>query len=153
MTNPIKAALYARVSTEEQATEGYSIQGQIEEMETYANQHDMKIVKRYLDEGVSGKNISGRPQMKQLVKDLNSGEFDAVIIYKIDRIARRLKDALDIAERCEQANVKLISLKENMDLADSMGIVIFQLSATFAEFERNLTVERLKMGMSQRAKI
>ncbi|KGX84839.1 recombinase family protein [Pontibacillus litoralis] len=150
MTKPV--AIYARVSTEEQATEGYSIQGQIEEMETYAEQRGMEVVRRYLDEGVSGKNISGRPQMKRLLKDLGSGDFQAVIVYKIDRISRKSKDALEIAERCDQANVKLISLKEDMDITTPMGKMMFQMASNFSEYERNSIIERLKMGMNQRAK-
>lgn len=152
MNNLIKAALYARVSTEEQATEGFSINAQIEEIETYAQKNNMEIVARYVDEGVSGKNISGRPEMKRLLKDIESKDFTTVIVYKIDRISRKSKDALEIAERCEQANISLISLKENFDIATPMGKMIFQIMSNFSEFERNSIVDRAKMGMLQRAK-
>jgi len=152
MSNLTKAALYARVSTEEQATEGFSIQAQIEDIETYAKRNNMEIVARYVDEGVSGKNISGRPEMKRLLRDIESDDFSTVIVYKIDRISRKSKDALEIAERCEQANVSLISLKENFDIATPIGKMIFQIMSNFSEFERNSIVDRAKMGMLQRAK-
>lgn len=152
MSNKTYAALYARVSTEEQATEGFSIQAQIEDIETYAKRNNMEIVARYVDEGVSGKNISGRPEMKRLLKDIENKEFRMVIVYKIDRISRKSKDALEIAERCEQANVSLISIKENFDIATPMGKMIFQIMSNFSEFERNSIVDRAKMGMLQRAK-
>ncbi|MED4353970.1 recombinase family protein [Schinkia azotoformans] len=152
MSNLTKAALYARVSTEEQATEGFSIQAQIEDIEDYAKRNNMEIVARYVDEGVSGKNISGRPEMKRLLKDIENKEFSMVVVYKIDRISRKSKDALEIAERCEQANVSLISIKENFDIATSMGKMIFQIMSNFSEFERNSIVDRAKMGMLQRAK-
>ncbi|GGM28296.1 recombinase RecB [Paraliobacillus quinghaiensis] len=152
MSEKIKAALYVRVSTEEQAKEGYSILAQIEEIENYAQSSNMEIVMRYVDEGVSGKNISGRPQMKRLLKDIESKYFSTVVVYKIDRISRKSKDALEIAERCEQANVSLISLKENFDIATPMGKMVFQMMSNFSEYERNSIIERGKMGMIQRAK-
>lgn len=150
--NKILAALYARVSTEEQATEGFSIQAQIEDIEAYAKRNNMEIVGRYIDEGVSGKSISGRPEMKRLLKDIESKNFSKVIVYKIDRISRKSKDAMEIAERCEQANVSLISLNENFDIATPMGKMIFQIMSNFSEYERNTIVDRAKMGMLQRAK-
>lgn len=152
MTNPTKAALYARVSTEEQATEGYSIKAQIGEIENYAKNNNMEIVARYVDEGVSGKSISGRPKMKQMLKDIDANLFNTIIVYKIDRISRKSKDSMEIAERCEQANISLISLRENFDYATPMGKMVFQMMSNISEFERNVIVERAKMGMIQRAK-
>ncbi|NWO15164.1 recombinase family protein [Virgibacillus sp.] len=152
MKNTIKAALYARVSTEEQASEGYSIQAQIAEIEAYAKNNNMEIVARYVDEGVSGKNISGRPRMKQMLNDIDANIFSSVIVYKIDRISRKSKDALEIAERCEQANISLNSLKENFDIATPMGKMVFQMMSNFSEYERNSIIDRGKMGMVQRAK-
>lgn len=150
--NKVPAALYARVSTEEQATEGFSIPAQIEDIEAYATRNNMEIVARYVDEGVSGKSISGRPEMKRLLKDIDSKKFSKIIVYKIDRISRKSKDAMEIAERCEQANVSLISLNENFDIATPMGKMIFQIMSNFSEYERNSIVDRAKMGMLQRAK-
>ncbi|MEI5908367.1 recombinase family protein [Bacillus spongiae] len=152
MSNRTKAVFYARVSTEDQAREGFSIQAQIEGIEDYAKRNNMEIVKRYIDEGASGKNISGRPEMKRLLKDMQSNEFGTIIVYKIDRIARKSKDALEIAERCKEANVSLISLKENFDFATPIGNIVFQMMSNFSEFERNSIIDRGKMGMTQRAK-
>ncbi|UCZ53217.1 recombinase family protein [Bacillus shivajii] len=152
MTNPIPAAIYARVSTEEQAKEGFSIRAQIEELETYAKNHGMDIVERYIDNGASGKSIAGRQEMTRLLKDIEKGTFKKVIVYKIDRIARNSRDAMEIAERCQQADIGLISLKENFDIANPAGKMMFQMMSNFAEFERNTINDRLKMGMIQRAK-
>ena len=109
----IKAAIYARVSTEEQATEGYSIPAQISELEKYADLHGIEIVTRYIDEGVSGKSIQGRPQMKKLLRDASNQMFNYVLVFKLDRLARKMKDSLDIIETLEKNNVKLISLNEH----------------------------------------
>lgn len=146
-----KVALYARVSTEEQAKEGFSIPAQLDELRRYAERHEYEIVQEYVDEGVSGKSIAGRPQMKRLLKDASLGIFNAVIVYKIDRISRKLKDALEIAELLDQTNVSLLSLNENFDMSTPTGKVLFQLLGSFAEFERNNIVSRVRMGMKERA--
>lgn len=148
----LKAALYARVSTEEQAKEGYSITAQISEIRKYAEQNGLEIVDEYVDEGASGKSIAGRPQMKRLLKDANQQRFGVVIIYKIDRLARKLKDALEISETLERNNVRLISLNEKFDTTTAFGRTAFQMICSFAELERNNIVERVKLGMEQRAK-
>ena len=148
----LKAALYARVSTEEQAKEGYSIAAQISEIKKYAEQHGYEIVDEYVDEGASGKSIEGRPQMKRLLKDASQQKFGVVIIYKIDRLARKLKDALEISEILEKNNVNLISLNEKFDTTTAFGRTAFQMICSFAELERNNIVERVKLGMEQRAK-
>ncbi|MFC4402366.1 recombinase family protein [Gracilibacillus xinjiangensis] len=147
-----RAVIYARVSTEEQASKGHSIEAQIEEIKEYAKQRNMEIVEEYIDEGVSGKNISGRPEMKRLLRDLDSGTFKVVIVYKFDRVARRSKDAMEIADRCETENISLISCKEDFDITTPEGKMMFQIMSNFAEFERNTIIDRLKMGMNQRAK-
>lgn len=148
----LKAALYARVSTEEQAKEGYSIAAQISEIKKYAEQNGFEIVDEYVDEGASGKSIAGRPQMKRLLKDASQQKFGVVIIYKIDRLARKLKDALEISETLERNNVNLISLNEKFDTTTAFGRTAFQMICSFAELERNNIVERVKLGMEQRAK-
>lgn len=148
----LKAALYARVSTEEQAKEGYSIAAQIAEIRRYAEQNGLEIVDEYVDEGASGKSIAGRTQMKRLLKDANLKKFGVVIIYKIDRLARKLKDALEISDTLERNNVNLISLNEKFDTTTAFGRTAFQMICSFAELERNNIVERVKLGMEQRAK-
>lgn len=147
-----KAVIYVRVSTEEQATEGFSIQAQLDALRNYAHFHEMDIVNEYLDEGVSGKNISGRPQLLRLIKDSRNKQFDTVLIYKIDRIARKAKDSLQILDELEELGVKLVSLKENFDASTPVGKLMYQMMSGFAEMERSTIIERTTMGMNERAK-
>lgn len=147
-----KAVIYARVSTEEQVREGFSIQAQIAELERYAELKNYEIIKQYIDEGASGKSIAGRPQIKRLIKDAQDGHFEIVMVYKIDRLARKLRDALEISDTLELHNVKLLSLKEDFDTSTPHGKTSFQIMCSFAELERNNIVDRVKMGMIQRAK-
>jgi site-specific DNA recombinase len=152
MTISNRAAIYARVSTEEQATQGYSIQAQLEELRRYAQFQQLDILGEYVDEGASGKSISGRIEMKRLLKDVQKGMFDFVLFYKLDRIARDLKDALEISDILDQNNVKMYVHVEKIDTSTSSGKMYFQIMGSVAEFERNTIVDRVKMGMTQRAK-
>lgn len=108
--NKIKAVLYARVSTEEQATEGYNAQKEL--LNEFAHKHNFEIIDEYIDEGKSGKNIEGRPEMKRLLKDAKNENFNAVIVYKLDRLSRKTKDSLEIVEVLEFHNIQLISYSE-----------------------------------------
>ncbi len=152
MTPTIRAALYARVSTEEQAKEGFSITAQIDEIRKYCERNDIEIVSEYVDEGKSGKSISGRPQMRKLLTNAGQNKFDVLVIYKIDRLARKLKDALEISDTLERNNVRLVSLSEQIDTTTPFGKASFQFLGSFAELERNTIIGRVKMGMEQRAK-
>ncbi|MGY3714915.1 recombinase family protein [Sutcliffiella cohnii] len=152
MDNKMKAVLYARVSTEEQATEGYSINAQKELLYEYANKNNIEIIEEYIDEGKSGKSIEGRPEMKRLLRDAKEENFNAVIIYKLDRISRKTKDALEIAEKLDFHNVQLISYSENIDTTTPGGKMFFTILSSVAEMERSTIIDRAKMGMVQRAK-
>lgn len=152
MDNKMKAVLYARVSTEEQATEGYSINAQKELLYEYANKNNIEIIEEYIDEGKSGKSIEGRPEMKRLLRDAKDENFNAVIIYKLDRLSRKTKDALEIAEKLDFHNVQLISYSENIDTTTPGGKMFFTILSSVAEMERSTIIDRAKMGMVQRAK-
>jgi len=150
--NTKKAVIYARVSTEEQATEGFSIKAQLSELYRQAELLNMEVINEYIDEGVSGKSIAGRPEMKKLLADARHRKFDIVLVYKLDRVSRKLKDALEISDELERNNVQLMSLNENFDTTTPMGKMVFQMISSFAELERNTIVGRVKMGMTERAK-
>lgn len=150
--NKKTAAIYVRVSTEEQATEGFSIQAQLSELERYALQNNLDIVERYIDEGFSGKTIEGRPQMRRLLKEVKQRQFQSVLIYRTDRLSRRTKDSLEIIEIFQKNNIQLLSITENVDLSNPVGIAMFQIMSSINELERNTIITRVKMGMTERAK-
>lgn len=148
----IRAVIYARVSTEEQASEGFSIAAQLAELQKYADQHNIEIVDRYIDEGASGKDIKGRPQLIRLLKDATRQRFQIVMFYKLDRLARKLRDQLEISDSLLNFNVKLVSLKENFDTTTPSGMMTFQMFGMIAELERSNIIERGKLGQKQRAR-
>ena len=147
----MKAAVYCRVSTLEQAEQGYSLIAQQEKLEVYAKGMGYSIFNVYVDDGFSGKNLQ-RPAVTKLISDVKKGLINIVLIYKLDRLSRKVKDVLELVELFEQFNVSLFSLSENLDLSSPFGRAALKMSATFSELERETIVERMKMGKTQRAK-
>ena len=88
-----KVAIYARVSTLEQAERGYSIGEQVDKLKKHCEIYDYSIYKEYVDAGYSGAKLD-RPDMKELIDDAKNGKFEAVIVYKLDRLSRNLQNAL-----------------------------------------------------------
>ncbi|WHX79089.1 recombinase family protein [Priestia flexa] len=146
-----KVAIYARVSTEEQASEGYSINAQLQTLRQYANLYNWEIADEYVDEGISGKNITGRPAMQRLVADVEHDKFQAVLVWKISRLSRNMLDTLTLLDKFEDFGVKFISYSENFDTGSPIGRLVVQLMASIAEMERNTLSENVKLGMKQRA--
>ena len=87
----MKAALYIRVSTQEQATEGYSLDAQLQKLTSYANYMHYEISGVYRDEGQSAASTN-RPELKRLLRDISAEKVDCVLIYKLDRLSRRVRE-------------------------------------------------------------
>lgn len=141
--------LYVRVSTAEQAQEGYSVDVQKEKLIAYANYKSYNIIGVYSDEGFSGKTLV-RPAMERLISDIRAGKIQEVVIYKLDRLSRHVKDVLDLVDLFSEHNVTLFSLNENLDLSSPFGRAALKMSATFSELERETIVERMQMGKDAR---
>lgn len=122
MTNqPIKVAIYARVSTEEQAEQGYSIDAQLDTLRKYFQLYEKVVFEEYVDAGVSGKSIKGRYELQRLLRDADDGKFDEVIVWKFNRMARKNVDLLNIVEQLEASNIIFRSFSENFDTSTSTG--------------------------------
>lgn len=148
----MNVALYIRVSTQEQAKEGYSIGEQTERLEKYAQAHGWTVFKKYTDPGYSGANMQ-RPALKQLIQDAKSHKFEKVIVYKLDRLSRSQKDTLMIIEDILLKNdVDFVSMNENFDTSTPFGKAMIGILAVFAQLEREQIKERMKMGKEARAK-
>ncbi len=147
----MKAAIYCRVSTLEQATDGYSIGVQKEKLSAYATAQSYDIAGIYSDEGFSGKDLH-RPAMERLLAAVKAKQIDIVLIYKLDRLSRHVKDVLELVELFDKYSVTLYSLNENLDLSSPFGRAALKMSATFSELERETIVERMQMGKAARAR-
>ena len=92
----ISAGLYIRVSTERQAQEGYSVAAQKQNLMNFARGQGWNIYDIYSDEGISGKNIKDRPEVKRLINDIKNKRIDVVVLYKFDRLTRDISDTEEI---------------------------------------------------------
>ena len=111
----VSTAIYVRVSTEEQAQEGFSIRGQTEKLKSYALLKEWDIFDIYSDEGISGKNITERPAINRLISDIESGKVNNVLVFKVDRLTRSTRDLLELTELFEEYNCAFNSLTESID--------------------------------------
>ena len=142
----MKTAIYTRVSTEDQVREGYSLEVQREYLTNYSSQQGYELYEVYTDEGISA-GTTDRPALQKLLKDAKQKKFDLVIVYKIDRLSRRLKDLIEIVDQLEACGVGFKSATEPFDTTNSAGKLMFQQLGSFAEFERNRLAERVFPGM------
>ena len=145
-------AIYCRVSTDEQAEFGYSIDEQKRLLEEWCKANDYIIYKCYSDRGISGKNIKDRPALKELLSDAKAGKFDMVISWKINRVSRKLEDVLKIVNLLEKNNITFKSYSEPFETDTPAGRMQFQMMALIGEFERGTIAQNVKMGMIAKAK-
>ena len=145
------AAIYVRVSTQDQAQHGFSLEAQQENLVNYAKVLGYEIFKIYREEGKSAKNLN-RPEMINLLKDAEEKKFSAIFIYKLDRFSRSLKDLILTIDKLKEWGVDFISLQDKIETASASGKLMFQIIGAFAEFERNIIGDRTKFGMERKAK-
>lgn len=145
-----RAAIYIRVSTQEQAQEGYSVGEQKERLIAYCKAHDWLIADIYVDGGFTGSNIN-RPGMQKLIAETD--KFDVVLVYKLDRLSRSQRDTLYLIEEVFLPNkVDFVSMQESFDTSTPFGKAMIGLLAVFAQLEREQIKERTRMGRIARAK-
>src|SRR5262249_33829251 len=145
-TGTLRAAVYVRVSSEEQL-EGYSLDAQRRAAEQYCHAHGWTIVRTYADEGKSARtdDLARRPEFRALLADAESGLVDVVLVHKLDRFARNLRVTLETLERLERCRVAFASIAENMDFTSPIGKVILATLAAFAQYySDNLSWETRK---------
>jgi site-specific DNA recombinase len=147
----MKYAAYIRVSTREQAEEGYSIAAQRSRLEAYAMSQGGEIVAWYVDEGESAKDLK-RTDLKRMLKALELGVFECVLVYRLDRLTRSVLDLYQLLDAFEKHNVKFKSATEVYDTTSAMGRLFLTLVSALAQWERENLGERVSMGMLQKAK-
>jgi site-specific DNA recombinase len=139
---------YCRVSTEEQAEEGYSIDGQANRLRAYAELHDLGDVVVVSDPGRSGKDLN-RPGLQQVLEMVERGHVGHVLVWRLDRLSRNLGDLIGLADCFGQANVSLHSFTEKLDLSSATGRMFYNILGSFAQFYREQLSENIRMGNAQ----
>lgn len=152
MQKPLKAALYIRVSTEEQAEEGQSVPAQLETLKQYCSAFGIEVYDIYTDLGLSGKRLKDRMELARLMEDCIGRRFNLVLVWKISRLSRNLKDLLYLIDLFERNDVNFTSCSEKFDTSTPVGRMTLQLLGSIAEFERNTIVENVKLGLGEFAR-
>lgn len=147
-----RAAIYVRVSTEEQARDGYGLAAQEQSARAYCQAQGWELVDVYRDAGRSGKSVRGREALRELLDRAKAGQFERVVFWKLDRLGRNLRDLLEICEQLEGADVAIVSVQEAIDTGTPSGRMIRNVLGSLAEFERDIIVDRIKAGLAEKAR-
>lgn len=148
----VKAGGYLRVSTDEQAENGYSLQMQKERITAQITAKGWECFKMYEDGGQSGGKLE-RPALQEMLEDIEAGRLQAVVIYKLDRLSRKQKDTMFLIEDVFLVNgVELVSISESLDTSSPTGRAMIGMLSVFAQLERDTITERLSSGRKQKAK-
>jgi predicted site-specific integrase-resolvase len=136
-----RIALYARVST----LNGQNPEMQLAELREYAQRRGWVISGEYTDLGISGSKDS-RPQLNRMLEDAHARKFDAIAVWKLDRLGRSLKHLVTTIEDLQAYSVSFVSLRDNLDLSTPAGRLMMHIIGAMAEFERSLIQERVVAG-------
>lgn len=148
-----RVALYGRVSTEEQAIRGFSIDAQVSAMKEYCKENNMKIVDVYLDEGISGaKPPLKRPALKRLLEDVESGKIDMILFTKLDRWFRSVKEYFKVQDVLDNNKVEWKAIQEDYDTSTANGQMAITIFLAVAQNERDRTAERIKVVLDHKRK-
>ncbi len=145
---PARAVGYVRVSTEGQAADGVSLDAQRGRIEAWCRVNDYELIALHVDAGLSGKRADNRPGLQAALTDACRERHTALVVYSLSRLARSVKDTLEIAGRLDRAGADLVSLSEKIDSTSAAGQMVFRMLAILAEFERDLSSERTKVALT-----
>lgn len=143
----MRAVGYARVSTEDQAQAGVSLEAQEEKIRAYCVAKDWDLVRVIRDEGYSAKDLN-RPGMREILSEVKERTFDVVVVLKLDRLTRSVRDLGYLVEDVFGRNgVAFSSLQDNFDTSTANGRLVMNILATIAQWERDIVSERTREAM------
>ncbi len=142
-------AIYTRVSTEDQAKEGFSLDNQIDKLRSYCTARSWNVFHEYVDDGFSGRNLK-RPAYKQMMIDIDN--WDILLVLKMDRIHRNSKNFMLMMEDLNKYDKEFVSLTESLDTSTAMGRFVMNIIQLIAQLESEQIGERVYAGMEQKAR-
>lgn len=145
----MKAIGYVRVSTEEQATQGVSLDAQTEKVKAYASLYDIELVEIITDAGVSAKSLE-RPGLSKALGMLESGEAEALVIVKLDRLTRSVRDLDYLLEKYFADKFSLMSVQEQVDTRTASGRLVLNVLMSVAQWERETIGERTSQALQHK---
>jgi len=147
----MRVAIYIRVSTLDQAREGYSLDAQEKTLKKWCDDKKYVVYDLYADRGISGKDIDHRPEMARLLRDAKQKQFDIVVFWALSRFTRSVSDLYSTMEKFREWGIEMLSYTEPFDTSTPMGRAMAGIIGTFSQLERELTGERVRAAMAERA--
>jgi len=145
-----RVALYVRVSTEDQAKEGYSLDAQVKRLSDYCKFHDLEIAGLYRDEGYSGRNPF-RPEYRRMMESIDS--WDGILVLKMDRIHRNSRNFTAMMDTLRKHGKEFISMNEKLNTENAMGRFVMDIIQRVAQLESEQIGDRVRIGMARKAEI
>jgi site-specific DNA recombinase len=146
----MRAVIYVRVSTEEQAREGYSIRAQKDVLIRWIHERGHEFVDEYIDDGHSGKSLV-RPQIQRMIKDMPTRKFDLIVFWRMNRLTRSVKDKITLFEMIDKHKIDLKSMTEEIDTTTAAGRMTTNILMSVAQGEREQVSENVHGTMMERA--
>lgn len=145
----MKAIGYIRVSTEDQAREGISLDNQEAKIKAYATLNGLDLVEIVKDAGISGKTLN-RPGIARVLKMIEAREIEAIIVYKLDRLSRKTLDNLTLIESFDSNGIAFHSIMEKIDTKSAQGRFFLTILSALAQMERDLIAERTRDALAHK---
>lgn len=139
-----KIALYARVSTDQQAT---GLESQVRILKDYCHKNEITNYELFVDEGVSGTK-SSRPSLDRMMTAVKEGQIESVVVYSFSRFARSTTHLLSALQVFKDHKVAFVSLTEKIDTSTPVGLAVFSILAAISQLERDLIAERVRAGLA-----
>lgn len=152
MSDRKTAVGYIRVSTDEQAREGYSLENQKAEIERKCKYESWDLLKVFDDKGISGALLDQRDGLKAMLRFIKEHRVDYLVIYKLSRLSRKVADVVNIAEFLKGNETHLLAIGDGIDTSNPMGKYFLYLASIIADMERENIIVQVKGGMSQKAR-
>ena len=142
------AGIYIRVSTEDQAREGFSLGEQEEKLRQLCKYKDFEIYKVYKDAGISAKNMKDRPAFQEMLEDMKSGKLNYIVAYKLDRVTRSVRDLEVLISTLEQYHCYLICDRDDVNTSTANGRFFVRMLTVLSQLEIEIVSERTKFGLN-----
>ena len=142
------AGVYIRVSTEDQAREGFSLGEQEEKLLQLCKFKELDVYKVYKDAGISAKDMEHRPQFQEMLKDMKEGKLNYIVAYKLDRITRSVRDLEELISLLEQYNCFLLCDRDDVNTSTANGRFFVRMLTVLSQLEIEIVSERTKFGLN-----
>jgi len=145
-----RTVAYLRVSTDKQAEHGVSLDAQRAKVEAYAGLYDLELVAVEVDAGASAKSLSHRPSLDRALAMLEAGEADALLVVRLDRLTRSVRDLGELVDRFQAGGWALLSVGEQVDTRTAGGRLVLNVLASVSQWEREAIGERTSVALQHK---